>query len=264
MSKKTLVWGPAPRAPSSSTSRTLADTAFELIREDIIHGRLVSGEKLRPDVLRERHGIGLSPVREALSRLASDGLAAAEGRRGYFVAPVLIDELLDVTRLRIEFSVMALRASIALGDEKWESEVVATFYRLNKLHASMRAEPSTYADQWEDCNRAFHTVVGAACGSPWLLHFCNILYDHSERYRRSFVTYPSIEAEVHDGHQVILDAILARDAEAASEALRSHIDIGADKVRKLMAARSNTVSEGRKTPVRQVYVDEYKRRDRND
>src|SRR6185437_16103359 len=108
--------GPAPRRQIDAP-KTLADEAYQRIHDDIISGQFAPNEKLQPDVLRERYNIGLSPVREALSRVALEGLAVAEGQRGFFVAPATRGELDDIADLRINMSVMALERSIRFGDD---------------------------------------------------------------------------------------------------------------------------------------------------
>ncbi len=239
-------WGPKSHAVRNGAPKTLADGAFQRIREDIIKGALKPGEKLKPDRLSARYGIGLSPLREALSRLASDGLAVAEGQRGFFVAPVSVGELEDVADLRITFSTMALERSIAAGDEAWEASIVAAYYQLNKLVKHMKAAPATYADEWERRNRAFHAALEGACNSPWLLHMCELLYDQSERYRRNFVAYPKIEPRIYEEHRLIMEAALARDAKAACRILAEHIRRGASATRRLMEAKTS----GRAAPTR--------------
>jgi GntR family carbon starvation induced transcriptional regulator len=230
-------WGPRSHVIRSAGPKTLADDAFLRVREDIIKGALRPAERLRPDRLSPRYGIGLSPLREALSRLASDGLVVAEGQRGFFVAPVALAELRDVADLRTQFSVLALERSIARGDEAWEAAIVAAYYQLNKLAKQMRAEPASYADEWERRNRAFHAALEAACGSPWLLHFCQILYDQSERYRRNFVAYPKLEARIYEEHRAIMEAALRRDAKTACRVLEQHIRRGAEAVGRIMESR---------------------------
>jgi DNA-binding GntR family transcriptional regulator len=217
-------------------AKTLADEAVSRIREDIVKGRLTPGEKLQPDALKELYGIGTSPVREALSRLASDGLVQAESQRGFFVAPVLVDELRDVADLRCRFSSLGLRRSIERGDDAWESGVVAAFYQLGKIAKSFESEPERYAEVWEQRNRAFHAALEQACGSPWLRHFCQMLYDQSERYRRRFVKFPRLRPEVEAEHQAVMDAALARDADRACGILEAHIRGGAETVERLMLA----------------------------
>jgi GntR family carbon starvation induced transcriptional regulator len=231
-------WGPKSHAVRNGAPKTLADGAFQRIREDIIKGTLKPGEKLKPDRLSARYDIGLSPLREALSRLASDGLAVAEGQRGFFVAPVSKGELQDVADLRITFSTMALARSIAAGDEAWEASIVAAYYQLNKLVKQMKAAPATYADEWERRNRAFHAALEGACNSPWLLHMCELLYDQSERYRRNFVAYPKIEPRIYEEHRAIMEAALAREAKTACRILAEHIRRGAEATRRLMEAKS--------------------------
>jgi DNA-binding GntR family transcriptional regulator len=234
MKASELSWGPMSYAVRDGAPKTLADAAFQRIREDIVRSRLKPGEKLQPDQLRDLYGIGLSPVREALSRLASDGLAVAQGQRGFFVAPVSVGELMDVADLRTQFSLRALERSIRDGDETWEAGIVAAYYQLNKLVKRMKATPASYADEWERRNRAFHAALEAACGSPWLLHFCEILYHQSERYRRRFVTYRDIEPRIYEEHRVIMEAALARKAKLACKVLEEHIRLGAESVRALM------------------------------
>lgn len=231
------LWGPKSHLLRSAEPKTLADDAFLRVREDIVSGALRPAERLRPDRLSARYGIGLSPMREALSRLASDGLVLAEGQRGFFVAPAAVEELQDVADLRTQFSVLALQRSIARGDEAWEAGIVAAYYQLNKLVKQMKAAPATYADEWERRNRAFHAALEAACGSPWLLHFCQILYDQSERYRRNFVAYPKIEARIYEEHRLIMEAALKRDAKTACRVLERHIRRGAAAVGRIMEAK---------------------------
>ena len=76
---------PAPSAAQSGIGRTLAATAFERLRADILSCKLAPGSKLPFDRLKEDYGVGLSPLREALSRLATSGLVTMEGQRGFRV-----------------------------------------------------------------------------------------------------------------------------------------------------------------------------------
>ena len=207
-------WGPAPRVLRAEAGRTLADQAYQQIRNDIVQGVLAPSSKLQPDVLRGRYDIGLSPLREALSRLTLDGLAVSEGQRGIFVAPASVGELLDIGSLRVEFAGMALERSMRLGGDEWESGIVTTYYHLNKLEKQVGRDPKTFGEEWERRNRDFHTALEAGCGSPWLIHFCDILYDQLERYRRLFVAYTEINHATYDEHRVIMELALARKPKA--------------------------------------------------
>ncbi len=215
-------WGPASRALREEGVKTLADEAYQKIREDIIQARFAPGEKLQPDILKERYDIGLSPVREALSRLARDGLATAEGQRGFFVAPASLGELLDVTDLRIHLSIMAVERSIKFGDDAWENGVVTAYYQLDKTERQMKRDPVGLSDEWERRNREFHRQLESGCESPWLLHFGEVLYDQLERYRRLYSVYVEHGPAVHEEHRAIMEAVLARKADVARDLLAKH------------------------------------------
>ncbi|HLS51590.1 MAG TPA: GntR family transcriptional regulator, partial [Burkholderiaceae bacterium] len=143
-----------PSSAKLDDGQTLSDTIAEKLRENIASGRLAPGSRLRLEELRNRFGVSLSPLREALSRLSAEGYVESEGRRGYSVAPVSSSNLTEVTRLRCEFESFALRESIRLGDDQWESEVVASLYRLNKLER-VNIEGEQLA-LWETTHAAFH------------------------------------------------------------------------------------------------------------
>lgn len=221
-------WGPSAWLLRRDGPRTQADEALVQLRRDIITGEFEPGKRLRPDQLEKRYDIGRNPVREALSRLAVEGLVRGEGQRGFQVAPVIREELIDIADLRQRFSTMALMRSITLGDEDWEADIVAAYHRMSRMEANLTGDPASYADEWEQRNSAFHSALEAACGSPWLLHFCSLLYEQSERYRRAVVRYPELRPSIHAEHKAILEACLARDAQEACRLLADHILGGAE------------------------------------
>jgi GntR family carbon starvation induced transcriptional regulator len=232
MTKMNHQWGPAPRRQIDAP-KTLADEAYQRIHDDIIRGEFAPTEKLQPDALRERYNIGLSPVREALSRVALEGLAVAEGQRGFFVAPATREELQDIANLRINFSVMSLERSIRTAGDEWENAVVTTYYQLNKLENQAHRDSKTFHDEWERRNREFHEALESGCGSPWLLHFCDILYDQLERYRRRFVIYTDIDPTIAEEHKRIKELALARDLDAC-KVLKQHFEHAAGVIGGMM------------------------------
>ena len=213
-----------PWTTDGPPAKTLSDEAYRRLRADILRGRLTPGVKLQPEMLKAEYGIGTSPLREALSRMAAEGLVKAEGQRGFTVAPASINELWDVARLRQNVDVMALRLSIQLGDDDWEAAIVAAYHRLAKLDEQMRETPEAIGEEWERRHRAFHFALEGACASPWLLRVCEMLYDQSERYRRLYIDYGRMPARVDDQHQQIMNAALARDADTACRLLTDHIE----------------------------------------
>jgi DNA-binding GntR family transcriptional regulator len=216
-----------PRTASDS-AETLTLQAYGRLRADILGGRLEAGERLRLERLKSAYGFGMSPLREALSRLAAEELVIAEDRRGFRVASISAEELAEVTRLRKRLETMALADSIAAGDVDWEAGIVAAFHRLSKAPLPLGTDRPGVADDWEAMHRDFHHALIAACASPWLLKFCGQLAAHAERYRR-IRHYHSVGPEqmardVDREHRELLEATLARDSARACAILEQHFD----------------------------------------
>jgi GntR family transcriptional regulator, carbon starvation induced regulator len=199
--------------------------AYRRLRDDIISGALAPSEKLRIEHLRRRYGIGASALREALSRLVSDGLAECEAQRGYWVSPVSRAELADITSTRKVIEVEALRQSIELGTLEWEGRVVAARHSLERVETSMVEATREVIMGWEGANRAFHMALISGCPSRWLLRFTELLYDQSQRYRhRTVLRRPIPRRGLSGEHVAIVEATLERDAKRACALLSQHIE----------------------------------------
>ncbi len=200
---------------------TLSTTLVEALRGSILGGVLLPDSKLRLEQLREQYDVSLSPLREALTRLVSDGLVVTTDKKGYRVAPVSAADFQEVTALRMNLEVMALAESIRRGDEQWEDALVAAFHRLSRLEAVDRSGDKLAA--WEKAHRTFHITLFSACGMPLLLRFCNTLHDLSDRYRRLFLAHHSPDRDVPAEHEAIFKAALDRNADLACDILRQHL-----------------------------------------
>src|ERR671922_1679532 len=99
---------------------TLSERAANLIEQDILAGHHAPGSRLGIVDLVQRYDIGATPLREGLSRLMSRGLIVGIGQRGFRVAEVSREDLLDITRMRTVVELEALRLAIANGDDSWE------------------------------------------------------------------------------------------------------------------------------------------------
>lgn len=201
-------------------SKNLTSLAFERLRADILSGALLPAERLRIQALSERYRVGATAIREALSRLVTDGLVIVEDQRGFNVAPVSRDELLDLTRTRIHIEQIALRMAVENGDIEWESRLLSNFHRLSRTPAPTTTE---HHAAWSDAHRRFHEALIAGCGSDWTLRLCRLLYDKSERYRNVAERKARSNArDVSVEHQKMLDAAMARDAETLCQTIDKH------------------------------------------
>ena len=207
---------------NGAAKKTLAAIALERLRDDVIKCRLKPGDKLTFDDLKGRYGISISPLREALSRMASEGLVVLEDKRGFHVAPVSVSDLVDLARLRRHLECLALKESIERGDDEWEASIVATFHLQSKYDTQDNDGPAIMNEEWARRHREFHLALIASCGSPRLLELINSLNDHSDRYSRLAHVAQSAPRDSIGEHRDIMDAALARDAERAGGLLEQH------------------------------------------
>src|ERR1700688_4805330 len=99
-----------------SRPRTIAESAYHRLRQDILWGQFAPGSPLRSDELRARYGVGVSPLREALMRLVSERLVTVVGQRGFRAAPLTAYDVEDTMATRLVIEGQALTRSIERGD----------------------------------------------------------------------------------------------------------------------------------------------------
>ena len=209
--------------PSSKPSSLTAET-YAHLRAEILACRLRPGTKLVISDLCKKFGFGLGAVREALSRLASEGLVIAEPHKGFSVTPVTQDELEDVTRVRVTIETLCLENAIANGDLRWETGIVSSLFELSRIELHDDKDPGRVSEDWARAHERFHAALVAACDSPTLLRIRELLYAQSERYRRFSVPLDTEKRDLGAEHRAIADAAIARDSKRASAELRAHLE----------------------------------------
>ena len=201
--------------------------AYQALKLDLLNGVHAPGTKLRIDQLCASHQTSPGAVREALSRLTSDGLVVAADQRGFMAAPISTEDLIDLTSVRISIEVRCLRRSIQIGDLSWETRIAAAWYRLSNTPAVDPKSPEVMSQDWAEAHGAFHDSLIAGSDSAWWLRLRGQLYIQAERYRR-LLPRSKVSRDVHEEHAALVRATLDRDAEKASERLRAHLQHTAD------------------------------------
>lgn len=210
----------ASRQPNGEVGATLATSAFEKLRSDILRGVIAPGEKLRVDALKERYGIGASPLREALNRLSSIHLVEQIEQKGFRVTLITRDQVFELAQTRCWISEIAVREAIANGDWAWEEAVVLAHHRLRRCHEALPTDAVN--EEWEHLHRRFHTALIAACPSRWILDFHETLFDLADRVRFLSMKRPSSERNVLDEHEQIAKAVTSRDTALSIQLLNRH------------------------------------------
>lgn len=214
------------------SSTTLASTAYGRLRREIIAVEIPPGARLHTRQLCARYDMGLSPIREALSRLSSEGLVRQSDQRGFVVTPLTADDLEALTRTRIWLNEIGLRESITHGDDAWEEQVIVSFHRLSRIPRFIE-DARNHA--WDAAHQVFHAALVAACRSPWLTGYCEQLFDAFERYRNLSAFTAAARPGHVDEHRAIMEATVGRDADQACQLIRNHYELSATLVRKQLS-----------------------------
>ena len=202
----------------------LSEHALLRLRNDILIGTLVPGLQLKLDILKGHYGFSSSPLREALNRLTAEGLVKNEDRRGFFVAPVSIEDINEISRLRCLLEPEALREAIVNGDDAWEAQIISAHYRLERVESRLSSTAPFISDtEWASLHLEFHNALLAACNSEKLLQMSATLFYQAERYWHLWANANSNPINRGSNHERLRDAVLDRDITRASELLENHI-----------------------------------------
>jgi DNA-binding GntR family transcriptional regulator len=186
------------------------------LRKAILTGEMPPGTPVRQDALAERLGVSRVPIREALRTLEGEGQVIYRPHRGYQVANLSLDDLLEVYRIRELLETEAtLRAVPVLSPEDIE--------RLEQADEDiMRAASADDIVGMAAANRQFHFTVLEASGMPRLSRLVRVMWDATDAYRALYYSSADNRARVHSEHKAIIAAIRAGDADEVVRLWNEH------------------------------------------
>jgi DNA-binding GntR family transcriptional regulator len=202
---------------------TRTEKVYSTLRADILAGRQLPGSRLPFAELSARYQASMGVMREALTRLAAEGLVDAEPQHGFRVMPLSRSDLEHLTETRCLVEAAVIRQSTEHGDVAWESEVLAAHHRLQRTPQAAQDDPARLSEDWALAHRDFHHALSSSCPNPRLLGLAASLRDAAELYRRWSVPLGHERRDVAGEHRGLLDAVLAHDADAAADLLEQHI-----------------------------------------
>lgn len=213
----------ATHAPSRATqprrirTPSLAQEAYEVLQHMIVRGELPPGERLVEPALCERLGISRTPLREAIKRLANEGLIVLRRNRNAMVSRI------DARELEHLFEVEAGIESLAVG----LAAARMTNTELKKLETLQERLEQRLAkgdrDGYFEINQRIHTLLVAGAKNPILEETHRHLLGRLERARYLALNRIGRWQESAEEHRAILDALKARDAVRARLLLDEHI-----------------------------------------
>lgn len=196
------------------------------LRRAIVSGVLRPGEQIRQDALAERFGTSRVPLREALKILEGEGQVTYHPHRGYFVAELSSDDLVEVYRIRRLLEDEAVASAMAQVDD---DTILAMEHALAAMDAAGDDITALTA-----ANRAFHFAVFDRAGMPRLSRLIRQLWDATDAYRAVYFVEEANRERVSAEHRAILDAIVERDIPRTIAALHAHRDHAVHRVRTIL------------------------------
>jgi DNA-binding GntR family transcriptional regulator len=210
----------APRRPP-----TAQEFVLDELRRAILTGQMVPGEAIRQDALAERLGVSRVPLREALRTLEGEGQVIYRPHRGYHVADLSLDDLLEVYRIRELLETEATRKAVPrLTGEDVE--------RLEQAQLDIeKAARDNDIIAMAAANRQFHFTVLEGAGMPRLLRLVRVLWDATDAYRSLYYSENANRERVNREHKAIIEAVRTQDAEAVVRLWDEHRGGAVDALR---------------------------------
>lgn len=193
---------------------SLGEQAHTRLRTMIVHLDLAPGDVLREEALQEMLGIGRTPIREALQRLAREHFVTVIPRRGMFVAALDVSELSMLFETRTVLEPYAARLAASRGSAEHWAEMGAEL----KVTRKARTNQELMA-----IDRRCHEIMWEAADNRFLLDTLDTLYAQSDRLWHLYLAQVSDMRHAVDEHREILDALMSGDGDRVAELVEAHV-----------------------------------------
>lgn len=192
-------------------------SVYEMIREDIISGRLESNERLKVADLAERYGTSTNPVREALQQLRGEGFVLMEPNRGARVRPIDADFVRDIIEIEVMIEAALTRWFVSIAND-------ADIVELEAIQAEI--EQNNFDDKLRhgQLDTRFHQFI---YDRHYNRHAAELWWKHREILRaisRRFPTSLSRRVSVLKEHRELIERIRAQDADGAAAVVARHVE----------------------------------------
>jgi DNA-binding GntR family transcriptional regulator len=204
---------------------SIREKVYEVIRNDILNGRIPAGERLIENKLAEEIHTSRTPVREALHMLEREGLLESIPRVGYRVKQIRWDEVEEVCEIRAVNETLAARWAM---DRLTHQELLALEENLALSEREVKAgNPQAFVE----LDAEFHEILARASGSGRLLELCQLLRRHMLRYRVESLLMTDTALQAMAGHRRILECLRRKDRKGIETAIREHLEFAKRSIR---------------------------------
>jgi DNA-binding GntR family transcriptional regulator len=195
----------------------LGDQVYQTLRANVRNGKIRPGQALQEVQLAAQLGVSRTPVREALTRLASDGLVSADGRS--FVVPSLtLEDVDDIYEVRGLIEPEAVRRVAARSADPLSRAPI-----MRALEDSVAAHKADDNEAFMQANARFRSAWLALVPNPRLVRAVELYADHVQHLRALTLGDVKVRKVVLVGLKRIAKALTTGDSDGAAEAMRAHL-----------------------------------------
>jgi DNA-binding GntR family transcriptional regulator len=212
-----------------SRKQSLREMVHERVRGALLRGEIAPGERFTESQLAEGLGTSRAPIREALRELEQEGLIVPSGQRGYVLRPVEVDDVRELTLLRIALERLAAALVVERADDDGLGELDAIVARMEK------AEESSPGEALEDLDASFHERLCRLSEHEPLLGVWLSMRDRLTLAMRAMNLAWKPERGYAAAHAKVVKALRSRDTAVAEETIDKHIRAGLERLTSVVA-----------------------------
>lgn len=206
----------------------LRDVVFNTLREAILRGDLVAGERLMELQLAAKLGVSRTPIREAIRMLEQEGLAITIPRKGAIVAGMTEKDMQDVLEIREALEELSVQVAC---DKITDEEIEKLQKNMKNFEHSLK---SGDLKKMAQADVEFHDVIYQATDNPKLINMLNNLREQMYRYRVEYLKNPENHEQLLKEHEAIYKGIVEKDKQAVTNMIRKHISNQVDVVKNII------------------------------
>ena len=204
--------------------KSLSEQAYDRIKADIITCSLKPGMQIAQPALVEKYDIGMTPIREAMQRLAQEGFVTPIPRFGYTITPITFADVREIYELRSILESAAARLAALRGNHRDLDELLE-----NANFSYVYGERNSYT-RFLDDNAGFHRKIAEISGNQRLVDTISTVLDGLTRIFYLGLDLKDSAEEMRDAHIALAQALKARDADKAEQLVRDEVDVSRKRV----------------------------------
>lgn len=191
---------------------------YYLLRRALSSGELKPGRKIQEEQLAQQFNVSRTPLREAISRLAQDGLIVSIPFRGVFVREYTLSEIQQLYEMRSVLEAFSVRAACRRASEEELTGIVALLEETERVIGQKKELTKLL-----EANKNFHMAVALSGKNDWLCSALENLHAHFGLLRVTNLQHSVRQQRALRDHRDLVHALLARDEDRAADLVQEHL-----------------------------------------